>query len=237
MNRRDFLSRATAFVGGASVLGLSGVASAQPQPRDMVPPGEQKAMPLPFKPDSLKGISEQQITWHHDRHYAGYIKGRNEIEKQLAGMDPAKEGFDAKLFSGLKRQQTFNMCGQILHENYFSVLGGDGQADANSEIATALRRDFGSLQAWQADLTATATAAGVGWGVTCLDRSSGRLVNILVELHQNGAIWNAAPIVALDAWEHAFYHDYGPDKPKYFGAFFENLHWGRIGEICRAAMV
>lgn len=235
MTRREFLATA-AVIGGAGMLGFGSALHAQAAvPLAVVPPGNHQQMPLPFEPAALKGISEKQITWHHQRHYAGYITNRNAVEKDLAAMKPGTEGFDARKFGGLKRQETFNACGQILHENYFSVLGGDGQIDAGSVVAAALRRDFGSYQAWQAGLLATANAAGIGWGVTCYDPSSGRLANFLVELHQMGAIWGAVPIVALDGWEHAYYHDHGPDKGKYFDAFFQNLHWGRINEAYRRA--
>jgi Fe-Mn family superoxide dismutase len=45
-----------------------------------------------------------------------------------------------------------------------------------------------------------------------------------------GAVWGAIPLLALDAWEHAYYLDYGPDKDKYFEAFFKNLNWGKVSE-------
>lgn len=231
MTRRQFLSGA-AIIGGAGLLGLNSSLLAQPAApqRELVPVGGHKQVQLPFDGGALRGISQEQITLHYSRHYSGYIANRNAIEKDLTAMKPGAEGFDAKKFAGLKRQETFNACGQILHENYFSVLGGDGQMAADSPVAIAISRDFGSPQAWQADLLATATAAGIGWGVTCYDPSSSRLINFLVELHQFGAVWGAVPIVSLDAWEHAYYHDYGPDKGKYFDAFFQNLHWGRINQ-------
>jgi len=234
MTRRRFLGQSALVVGGAGLLGIPGLTLGQTEMKRLAP-GLHEAMPLPFKADALQGISEQVVTWHHDRHYAGYVKVRNDVEKALAAMDPRQAGFDAKTFGGLKRQETFNTCGQVLHENYFTVLGGDGQV-TSCAVAQAIQRDFGSVVAWQADLTAVAMAAGIGWGVTALDPSSGRLVNFLVELHQNGAIWGATPIVALDAWEHAYYHDYGPDKGKYFEAFFRNLHWGRMDDVYRQAM-
>ena len=237
MSRWDFLGRSVAAMAGAAVFGLAGSGQADPGPEagKLVPPGQQEVMPLPYAYDALKGLSQQVVTWHHDTHYAGYVKNRNAIEKALAAMDPQSATFNAGTFAGLKKQETFNTCGQILHEVYFSNLGGDGQADPNLKVAAALQRDFGSLAAWQADLRATAMGAGIGWGVTCWDPSSGRLINFLVELHQMGAIWAAVPIVALDGWEHAFYHDYGPSKNKYFDVFFQNLHWGRIDARFTAA--
>jgi Fe-Mn family superoxide dismutase len=234
MTRREFLGRTAALAGGVSLLGLPALGRAAEMRAPLVP-GKHEVMPLPFKADALRGISEQVVMWHHGRHYTGYVNARNAIEVALAAMDPRAAGFEAKTFGGLKRQETFNACGQILHENYFTVLGGDGQA-MSCPVTQALARDFGSVEAWQADLTAVANAAGIGWGVTTLDPSSGRLRNFLVELHQNGAVWAGVPLVALDGWEHAFYHDYGPDKGKYLEAFFRNLHWGRIDGLYRKAM-
>lgn len=238
MSRRDFIARSLTVAGGASLLGLPTLATAQPAmtKAGRIPPGQQQVMPLPYPTDAVRGMSAEQLGWHHDRHYSAYVKNRNEIEQQLAGMDPAAPGFDAKLYGGLKRQLGFNVCGQILHECFFTVLGGDGQFAAGSPIAAAIQRDFGGPEKWQADLRATATAAGVGWGVTCYDPSAGRLVNYLVELHQLGAVWTAIPIIALDGWEHAYYHDFGPDKNKYFDVFFQNLNWGRIGQLYQGAV-
>jgi Fe-Mn family superoxide dismutase len=43
--------------------------------------------PLKFDPKSLKGISDKQITLHHDKHYASYVNARNKIEETLAKQD------------------------------------------------------------------------------------------------------------------------------------------------------
>ncbi|MHB8995957.1 MAG: superoxide dismutase [Armatimonadota bacterium] len=236
VTRREFIAQSAAVLGGAAVFGMAVAPRAEAQQiARVVPVGEQQVMPLPFAAGALKGISEEQITLHHDRHYAGYVKNRNDIEKELAAMDRRATNFDAKRYAGIQKMLTFNVCGQVLHENYFTVLGGDGAPVAGSPVLAAITRDFGSVDGWKADLTAAATAAGVGWGVTCWEPSAGRLVNYVVELHQYGAVWNATPVIALDGWEHAYYHDHGPDKAKYFDAFFANLHWGRIGQVFQQA--
>ncbi len=233
ITRREFLGQTLAAVGGGALLSAGGLTLARPAAA-AVAPGQHVLPPLPYAYNALKGLSEQLVTWHHDRHFKGYVDGRNAVETALAAMDPAAAGFDAKTYAGLKKQETFHACGQILHEVYFSNLGGDGGAGGQAVVA-ALERDFGSLTKWVADLRAAAIAAGIGWGVTCWDPSCGRLVNFSVESHQLGAVWGAVPVVALDCWEHAFYHDYGPDKGKYLDVFFQNLHWDRINERFQAA--
>jgi Fe-Mn family superoxide dismutase len=234
MTRREFLGQTMAAVGGGALLSVAGVGLTGSPAVAATAPGKHELPPLPYAYDALKGLSQQLVTWHHDRHFKGYVDGRNAVETALAAMDPTAAGFDAKEYAGLKKQETFHACGQILHEVYFSNLGGDGQA-ANQAVVAALARDFGSPEKWLTDLRAAGNAAGIGWGVTCWDPSCGRLINFAVESHQLGAVWGAVPIVALDGWEHAFYHDYGPDKGKYFDVFFQNLHWDRIDARFRAA--
>jgi superoxide dismutase, Fe-Mn family len=236
VTRRDFLGRSLTALGGVAVasmggVSLSGVAQAA---TTAIAPGKHVLPPLPYAYDALKGLSQQLVTWHHDKHFAGYVNGRNAVELALAAMDPTAATFDAKDYAGLKKQETFHACGEVLHGVYFTNLGGDG-TPAGQSVAAALERDFGSVAKWQNDLKAAATAAGIGWGLTCWDPSCGRLVNFAVESHQLGAVWAAVPVIVLDAWEHAYYHDYGPDKAKYFDVFFTNLHWDRIDACFKAA--
>lgn len=235
MNRRDFLRNATVAIGGLALAGRVGVpALAADSPRRIAPGGHQ-VMPLPYDAGALQGLSAQLITWHHGRHYSSYVRNRNRIETRLAAMDPAAADFDAQVFAGLRKDETFNAAGQILHEVYFRNLGGNGTWDfSRHRLAVALRREYGSVEAWWANLKATALAAGIGWGVTLWDPSCSRLINVVVESHQLGAVWGATPIVALDGWEHAFYHDFGPEKAAYMDVFFQNLHWDRLDEMFRA---
>jgi len=59
-----------------------------------------------------------------------------------------------------------------------------------------------------------------------------KLVNprgfVLVDEHQYGAIWGGVPLVALDVFEHAYYHKDGAARAKYIDNFLAGLHWGRI---------
>ena len=185
--------------------------------------------PLHYAYDALKGISEKVLTWHHSKHYAGYVTKRNEIETELEKADRTRANANWSAFGELKRRETFNASGQILHEIYFDNLGGDGRPDEALPVVKRLIKDFGSLEAWKADMKATA-AASLGWAITCYDSTDGRIRNFLCDSHNFGAVWGAIPIIALDVFEHAYHHDYGPDRPSYLETFFGNLHWGRINE-------
>ena len=75
-----------------------------------------KVKPLPYGYDKLDGISQQTNTYHHDTHYAGYVKKRNEILEKLGKVDRSLANANYSEFGGLKRHETFNAPGQLLHE-------------------------------------------------------------------------------------------------------------------------
>lgn len=191
--------------------------------------GEHKVKPLPYEYDALKGISRQVNEWHHDKHYAGYVNKRNEIEKELAGADRSAAHANWSAFGELKRRETFNACGQILHEIYYDIMGGDGSAPTGS-LAEKIDRDFGSFDGWKTDFKAAGLTA-LGWVVLAYDPSTGRLHNLVGDTHNQGGCWGSTPLVPLDVFEHAYYHDVGPDRGTYIDNFLSNLDWRKIGSL------
>ena len=58
--------------------------------------------PLPFDPQSIKGLSERILLSHYENSYGGAVKRLNAITEQLAGLDYEKTpGF---VINGLKRE-------------------------------------------------------------------------------------------------------------------------------------
>ncbi len=188
---------------------------------------EHKVKPLPYGYDALNGISAQINTWHHDTHYAGYVKKRNEIEKKLETVDRAVANASYSEYGEMKRRETFNASGQILHEIYWDVMGGNGKAGKALSVVGVLSKDFGSFDKWKEDFIACAKAS-LGWAILCYDPSDKRLHNYLCDMHNNGAVWGAVPLIAFDVFEHAYYYDYGPDRAKYIEAFLSNLKWEAV---------
>jgi Fe-Mn family superoxide dismutase len=174
---------------------------------------------LKFDPKSLKGISEKQITLHHDKHYAGYVNAKNKIEETLAKGDFGH-------IRELKKNESHNASGMVLHEIYFSHLGGKG-GEPSGALLEKIKEDFGSFGNWKKEFLACAGAAR-GWVLLCFDWHDRKMHNYIVDFHDEGAVWAASPLLAMDVWEHAYYLDYGPDKNKYMDAFFENIDWMQV---------
>lgn len=182
--------------------------------------------PLPFsKP--LDGISEKTVSIHHDKLYVGYVNKMKEVGKKLKTMAESGDGLEEANQSyselrALRDGETFATNGVYLHEDYFSVLGGDGRAEG--PLANAIVEKWGSLEKFVAFFSATGMAMR-GWVVLAWDARLGRLKIYGCDAHNQGGVWGAIPIIVLDVYEHAYFADYGSDRKAYIAAFWKNLNW------------
>ena len=182
-----------------------------------------------LKPElyELDGISRATIEAHY-KLYQGYVAKRNEILGKLDGVDLASANQTYSELRELKVELTFAVGGIKNHEIYFEHLGGNG-GDPGGIFADLVKRDFGSIADWKADLKATGLA-GRGWAWTAYDWDEGRLFNYIGDAQNTFPIWNATPLVALDVYEHAYFMDYATDRSAYIDAFFNNLDYGVVND-------
>lgn len=182
--------------------------------------------PLPYS--QLTGISAKTLEVHHDKLYVGYVNKRNEIEQALATADRSAANGTYSAFGELKRQESFAADAMILHEAYFNVLGGDGQAAG--ELVAQIEKDFGSLDAWVTDFKACGLVAR-GWVVLAYDLNDGRLHNYVCDAHNQGGIWGALPVIVLDTYEHAYMMDYGSDRKAYIETYMSQINWAEANRV------
>ena len=198
---------------------------------------EWKFNPRPYSDEEAKDllkevVSPETTNWHYNTHHKGYVTFLNKIEQALVGADLGAANGNWSEFGELKRRFTWNHSGALLHDVYWEVMGGDGDLNKGPEIKAAIEREFGSVENWKADYKASAFAAKLsGWGLLVYDALySQRLLNVLVDEHQYGAMWGGIPLISCDVFEHAYYHKDGPGRAKYIDNFLSSLHWGRINE-------
>jgi Fe-Mn family superoxide dismutase len=184
----------------------------------------------PTKYQSLEGLSEKQISQHRDVLYAGYVKKTNEIRKALESVDKSTANATYSNLRELKVEETFAVNGARLHEFYFNNLGGK---DAPSgTIAQWIAEDFGSYEAWAEEFKAEGIASR-GWVVLAMDLEEGRLHNFVCDLHNQGGIWGAVPVLVLDVYEHAYFIDYATNRKAYIEAFFKNVKWEECNDVIK----
>jgi Fe-Mn family superoxide dismutase len=177
-------------------------------------------------------IDANTADWHYNKHHKGYVDAMNKIETELESADRAAANGNYSPVGELKRRFTWNHAGALLHDVYWEVMGGDGDPAKGPEVVAAIEANFGSFNAWKEDFKACCVAAKLsGWGVLVHDLLySGRLINLEVDEHHNGAMWGGIPLIPCDVFEHAYYHKDGPGRATYVDNFLANLHWGRIND-------
>jgi len=190
---------------------------------------------LPYDPDSLKGISAKTVEIHHGKLYKGYVDKSNEVSEKLGELRRSGKADGNQTYSelrGLKLGETFATNGVYLHENYFSILGGDGVP--KGEVLKAIEEKFGSFEEFKTYFSACGMAAR-GWAILAWDMHEKRLMQYNCDAQNHGGIWGAIPIIAMDVYEHSYFIDTGSDRKAYIEAFFNNLNWNKIEEFYQRA--
>jgi Fe-Mn family superoxide dismutase len=189
--------------------------------------------PIPCKPWMLNGLSERLIVSHYENDYGAAVRSLNAIRDELGSRHAAT--VSDRHLGALKRDELAAVGSVVLHELYFATLGGDGATrftgsgpggDVGQTVATALEQQFGSVAAWRRDFVrlAATLSFGSGWAMLVYSRRDGRLSNQITADHAQAMI-DAAPLVVLDMYEHAYHMDFGPNAAAYIDAFMRNTNW------------
>jgi Fe-Mn family superoxide dismutase len=182
--------------------------------------------PLFCRPWTLNGMSPRLIESHYEHNYGAALNRLNSVTRELEALDVKTT--PTQVISRLSREQSTLLNSTLLHELYFASLGGDGRTLSDT-IASALTRDFGSVDRWRREFIALAEAltGDSGWILlTCVPRD-GRLINHSASDHAE-SIAGGIPILALDMYEHAYHIEYGANTTAYIAAFMRNIHWGAV---------
>ena len=176
----------------------------------------------------LDGISRESVEAHY-KLYQGYV---GEAERD-PGRARATSTSAPRTRSTRRSARSSSTCrsrsaGSRTTRSTSSTSAA-AAATPTGRSAQLIERDFGSVDAWRADLKATGMA-GRGWAWTAYDWDEGRLFNYIGDAQNTFPIWNATPLVALDVYEHAYFLDYQTDRASYIDAFFDNLDWATVND-------
>ena len=184
------------------------------------------ALPLPFAAGAVAGFSERLLSSHHQNNYGGAVKRLNAIRAQLGTTAFATApGFQ---LNGLKREELIATNSMLLHELYFSGLGGDGQT-MEPAMKLALDANFGGFERWREEFSACAKAlgGGSGWMLLVFQPREGTLVNQWAADHTH-SLAGGVPLLALDMYEHAYHLDFGAAAGAYVDAFMASIDWAGV---------
>jgi Fe-Mn family superoxide dismutase len=182
--------------------------------------------PLYCRPWTLNGISPRLIESHYENNYGAALNRLNAISEEIEQFDFGTTS-DPSL-ARLKRDETAALNSTLLHELYFASLGGDGRVLPET-LASAIAKDFGSVDRWRREFVGIANgmAGGSGWVLLTYVPRDGRLINQIAS-EQDQGIAGAMPILALDMYEHAYHLEFGANANAYIAAFMRNIDWSAV---------
>ena len=178
-------------------------------------------------------ISGRIIELHHDKHHAAYVKGANVALEKLHEI---REKGDFSAITMLEKNLAFHVSGHVLHSLLWTNLDPNGGGEPTGEVADLLDVTFGGFPAFRQQMTeAAATVQGSGWALLSWEPTARRLVVQQVHDHQGNHGQGMVPLLAIDAWEHAFYLQYENRKGEYLDAIWNIVSWDDVASRLAAA--
>jgi Fe-Mn family superoxide dismutase len=189
---------------------------------------------LPYDPGALEPhVNGRIMELHHAKHHAAYVKGANTALERLAAARATDE-FSA--ISMLEQDLAFHVSGHVLHSVFWTNLSPDGGGEPDGVLGHLLDTTFGSAAAFRRQMTEAATTIqGSGWALASWEPMAGRLVVQQVHGHHGNHGQGTVPLLAIDAWEHAYYLQYENRKSDYFNAIWHVVNWADVGRRLAAA--
>jgi superoxide dismutase, Fe-Mn family len=176
-------------------------------------------------------ISAQTMTFHHDKHHAGYTSNLNSaiagtdfesksIEELLGGLEQLPEKIRAAVRN--------NGGGYANHSLFWEVIGPNGGGEPSGALAEAITDAFGSFSAFKdAFENAAKSRFGSGWAWLYVDADGS--LKVTSTANQDTPLMDGkTPILGLDVWEHAYYLDYQNRRPDYVSAFWNIVKWDAV---------
>ena len=238
VSRRDFLGSAAAAGGLAAIGSLASGAETQPGEAPALVLrefGKNELPPLPYPYEALEPhISAEILRLHHDRHHAAYVKGLNEAEVALA---EARIRKDFSQVDSLARAVAFHGSGHINHSIYWDNMRPGGPPGPPAPLAARIKADFGSMEAFKEQFTATAAKVEAnGWAALVWSPLLKRLHTLAMLNHQNSHMTGAVTLLIVDVWEHAYYLKYQNRRPEYLAAWWNLVNWDDVAARFAAAV-
>ena len=188
---------------------------------------------LPYAYDALEPhIDALTMEIHHSRHHQTYINNLNAAladHPELAALpvEALLARFDS-LPVQIQGAVRNHGGGHANHSLFWRVMSPRGGGEPAGELAAAIQRDLGGLEAFKQAFTQAALSRfGSGWAWLVVD-GSGKL-QVVSSANQDSPLQDGlVPILGLDVWEHAYYLKYQNKRPDYIAAFYKVIDWNEV---------
>jgi len=182
---------------------------------------------LNYSYDALEDyISADIMQLHHDKHHQGYVDKLNAaVEKYPELQGEAVEDLLVKLDSlpdDIRTTVRNNGGGHYNHCLFWLWMSPQGGGQPSGPLLEAILQRYETFDNFIEEFTAKAVGLfGSGW--VWLQPN----MDIVTTPNQDSLLskGEAAPLLGLDVWEHAYYLDYKNKRPDYIAAWWNVVNW------------
>ena len=172
-----------------------------------------------------RGMSQETLELHHDKHHQAYVTALNGfVDGNAALQGKTLEEIVTLSYADDALAGVFNQAGQHWnHIHFWNALSPNGGGIPGT-LEAKLIDSFGSVDDFKAAFkTAATTQFGAGWA-WLIQKADGSLG---VTKTANGvnplATGEGTALLGLDVWEHSYYVDFRNRRPDYVTNFLDNL--------------
>ncbi|OWU82391.1 superoxide dismutase [Phaeobacter sp. 22II1-1F12B] len=182
---------------------------------------------LPYAHSALadRGMSQETLELHHDKHHQAYVTALNGFVDSNADLQgKTLEEIVALTYGDEARAGIFNQAGQHWnHIHFWNALSPNGGGIPGT-LEAKLVDSFGSVDEFKSAFKTAATGQfGSGWA-WLIQKADGALA---VTKTPNGvnplATGEGTALLGLDVWEHSYYVDFRNRRPDYVTNFLDKL--------------
>ncbi len=181
---------------------------------------------LPYAQDALEPhISAQTLDLHHGAHHHDYVEKTN---KAIAGTAYERSKLNEIVLAADAGGETelLNVAAQAWNHGFYWHSLSPEPGAPSAQLAGAIDRDFGSLDACRDSLAEAATdhfASGWAWLVA---DEAGKLRIVTTHDAASALCLEVNPLLTIDVWEHAYYLDVQSKRANYVEAVTAHcLNW------------
>jgi Fe-Mn family superoxide dismutase len=194
---------------------------------------------LPYAYEALEpAIDAETMHVHHDKHHLAYVTNLNAAIKLEANQKYAKLNIEQLCAAIDPKDMAIrnNGGGHFNHSFFWNCLAALSTAgEPSKELATAIKRDFGSMENLKKVMIDEGKARfGSGWVWLCKDSKGFLFVSSTA--NQDNPLMSKVvekpgnPILGIDVWEHAYYLKYQNKRVDYLTAIFTVVNWSFVSE-------
>ncbi|CAK9438763.1 uncharacterized protein LODBEIA_P29870 [Lodderomyces beijingensis] len=185
---------------------------------------------LDYELDALEPYISGQINdLHYNKHHKTYVDNLN---KAIESAVEAKSRGEVKKLIALQKALNFNGGGYVNHCLWWKNLapqsaGGGQKPSEDSALGKQIAKQYGSVDKL-IEITNAKLAGiqGSGWAFIVKNKENGGEIDVITTANQDTVTDpSLVPLIAIDAWEHAYYLQYQNVKADYFKALWNVINW------------